>query len=302
MDSKAGGHQLVTAFSSRVVEVLARCLDGDERAAVLGDFEELGTRGVTAMSEMAGLVLRRHAACWATWQAWFTLAAIVIPMGALLSFVSRWWADSSAPYSFIYLNHGSVAQLSSPGARAELLAHFIDFALRAMALACWSWTVGFALARVSRKTAWVSGLLLGLVLFGATAGTSTTARGAGNSVVFSLAFYRVAFPALWRSLFVQLPLWTGILAGCRGRNGRLSGTTFVPVAAILLMLVTARSLEYALTFGRNVIPANAGPDGLTGTQDDPRPVAWVPVVVTLPAATILLASAYERSARRREDS
>jgi hypothetical protein len=66
-----------------------------------------------------------------------------------------------------------------------------------LALIGWSWTAGFVLGSLFRRTATVTAMLLGLVVFGATLGTSTTGRANPyNSVAFSMTFYGLMLPAL----------------------------------------------------------------------------------------------------------
>ena len=192
--------------NARMIEWLSQLLDRDEREAVLGDFDELTIPNHHALRQLLGLVLRRRVQAWADWRPWFALLAVVIPLGFLLSLVSRYWSISTSIYSWLYINNWTWAHVGSPGARADLAQTVGMVCLWGAALAIWSWTTGFAIASLSRQTIWVQDTLFCLVVFGGTLGSSTTgAMNPANAVVFSLSFYRLALPAIVKAVVVVLP-------------------------------------------------------------------------------------------------
>lgn len=79
-----------------IVDLLSRLLEADEREAVRGDLTESGASGGRALRDVVGLVVRRQAALWMDWRPWLALVGVVVPLGLLLSHVSRWWALESS--------------------------------------------------------------------------------------------------------------------------------------------------------------------------------------------------------------
>lgn len=169
-----------------IVDLLSRLLEADEREAVRGDLTESGASGGRALRDVVGLVVRRQAALWMDWRPWLALVGVVVPLGLLLSHVSRWWADSSAIYAWLYVNNWIWAYLDSPGARRDLFTVSANFFINCVTLAGWSWASGFVLACLSRRTVWLTGTLLCVVVVGGTIGSTTTARANPfNAAVFS---------------------------------------------------------------------------------------------------------------------
>ena len=90
-------------------ERLSRLLERDERSVVWGDLVESGVGPRRALVEIAGLIARRQAALWLEWRRWIALATVGVPLGVLLSYTTRWWADASAtliaPYAGVVGPH-----------------------------------------------------------------------------------------------------------------------------------------------------------------------------------------------------
>jgi hypothetical protein len=170
---------------------------------------ESGASGAGALRDVLGLVVRRQVALWMDWRPWLAIVGVVIPLGLLLSHVSRWWADSSAIYAWLYVNNWTWAYLDSPGARRDLFRISANFFINCVTLIAWSWTSGFVLGSLSRRTVWITGTLLCVVVIGGTLGSTTTGRANSfNAAMFSLTFYGVVFPWLLRTVLVLLPaLW-----------------------------------------------------------------------------------------------
>jgi hypothetical protein len=121
-------------------------LGRDEREAVLGDLIEAGEGAWRAMLAVLGLVLRRKAEVWKTWRPWIAAFGLSMPcsfllMGASLS-VSQALQNIFAP---------SLELVGRPSGSPWLSA-----IPQVLLLVGWSWTGGFAVGSVSRRTLWVS--------------------------------------------------------------------------------------------------------------------------------------------------
>jgi hypothetical protein len=94
---------------------------------------------------------------------------------------------------------------------ANASAVFTDY----LTLVCWSWTSGFLLGSLARRTIPVHGALFCLaVLFAGVWGVPrNSGDGGSNAVVFSLAFYRVVFPVLLQIALVLIPSVWGMRQG-----------------------------------------------------------------------------------------
>jgi hypothetical protein len=59
---------MMTQACWKLVGMLSRMLDSDERLAVRGDLEESVETGLQAVWDVLGLVVRRQAALWKDWR------------------------------------------------------------------------------------------------------------------------------------------------------------------------------------------------------------------------------------------
>jgi hypothetical protein len=212
----------------RLADVASGMLDCGERDTVRGDLTESGATGGQALRDVLGLVLRRQAAVWKQWRPWLALVVLAVPLGMLLGLVSRSMADGSAIYAWLYLNNWTSSYLVNAGARLDLLRHSSRILLEFLMLFCFSWTSGFMLGILARRTIAASGALFCLLLvFGKLLGApprflghalSFTARDL-NAAVFELTFYRVMFPLIVQSVLVLVPSLWGMRQGalpCKG--------------------------------------------------------------------------------------
>ena len=204
---------MMTRLCWSFVELASRLLDQPEREVVRGDLAECGAGAGRALREVLGLVVRRQAAAWFDWRPWFILAAIVIPIGFLLSHASRWWGVHHAINLANYWVLWDVSYLAYPGYRNDVIRMAVWTGAAWLALAGWSWTTGFVVGRVSRRTVWLTVVLFAVVIFAATLGTVTSAQRTPNpSLRYHLIF--VVFPRLLRTFLVMLPMVVGGAAGC----------------------------------------------------------------------------------------
>jgi hypothetical protein len=269
-----------------LTELASQLLDRSEREAVRGDLAECGAGGWHALRQVLGLVARRQAACWADWRPWMAVFAIVVPIGLMLSHAARWWADSYAIDILIYTQLWDVSYLKYPGWPRELALVVWSGTLSAAALAGWSWTAGYVLASLSRRTVWTAVALFALILFLGTLGTATIAR--ANASAFAGHFFGVVFPRLVRFLLVMLPALWGVHCFRRASMSRVMLAT-TAVALIALTLLAAPFLERSMTLGRGEYLRGEvlGPDNNVGTADDLRPLWPISLVMVWPTAAIL---------------
>ena len=283
----------MTRIAWTLTDVAARLLEPQERDAVRGDLAECRIGGWRALSEVLGLVVRRQAALWSEWRPWFALVGVVVPLGIVLSHASRAWADNTAMSISLYLRVWDWSYLGYPGWRRDLFAVLWSTALSAAALSAWSWTCGYMLASISRRTVWITALAFVLVVCLGTLGTSTLARMLHDK--FAQHFYGVVLPRLFRFAFVMLPLLWGIYSR---RKGVVAPTTLIVGAAALVVLTVLVSapLENSLVWGRGLY-GHAGPDRTYGTSDDPRPL-WPVALLTLWPTAYILATTMPNRPRR----
>jgi hypothetical protein len=285
--------KVMTRIGWTLADLATRLLELPERDVVRGDLAECGARGWRALREVLGLVLRRQAAMWTEWRPWLALVAVVLPIGILLSHASRAWADSSALNISLYIRIWEWSYLGYPGWRRDLFAILWSGALNATALSVWSWTCGYTVASVSRRTVWVAAIAFALVVFLATLGTPTVARMTHDK--FAGHFYGIVLPRLFRFAFVILPLLWGIQSR---RKGVVGSTMLLAGAAavIVLTVLVSPGLENSLVWGRGFW-GDAGPDRTFGTADDPRPLWPVALVMLWPTAYILATAMPNRQRR-----
>jgi hypothetical protein len=238
----------VTQASIWLVNLSSRLLAIDDREAVLGDIVESGETGPQALIDVFGLVIRRQAALYWHLSTWLVLGGFVAPFGFLLSLVSKRTSDLSAIYFWMYTNNWDWKLLSYPGFWVEITDWTPHILLSYLALSCWSWTVGFLVASLSRRAFLLNGAHLSVaLLLGTLLGAPQTLGHVlilgsgrafyGNAPVFAVAFYRVALPKIIQFCFVIAPALYGMTQGSR-RSG--TSRTFRLFLASALTLAIAQ--------------------------------------------------------------
>ena len=129
------------------VEAAAGMLPRDEREAVLGDLTEAGEGVWQAMLDVLGLVLRRQALHWKNWRPWVAAFGVALPCSFLLMGMSV-----SVSWAFQHILTSSVTR----GSGLALSSTWTPLILQALLLIGWSWTGGFVVGSVSRRTLWVT--------------------------------------------------------------------------------------------------------------------------------------------------
>ena len=286
------GHPVTVGW--RLVDRVCRLLDRDDRDAVCGDLAESRMSAGRALREVAGLVIRRHAALWLGWRPWAALVTIALPLGFLLSVTSRWFADGTAFHVSLYSRTGDWAYFAIPGWRRDVLASATTATLMWLALVAWSWTAGFALGRISRRAWWsVSTWFALMVVLGTLASTTTGAVGYPSAHFRPIGLY---LTGVMRVLLVLLPALYGIDAA-RDVRRRSWSTVAIALATVAITALSATVLEGSLIFGWGVMRPQPGPDGIVGTADDLRPLWWVSLAMTWPAAFVVMNAAASRFRR-----
>jgi hypothetical protein len=228
-----GGEPLRNPMMSRtgwcLTEAVSQMLDPDERDAVLGDFAESGESAGQALLSILGLVARRQAAVWMLWWPWLSLIGLIVPLGMLLSIVSRTTANGSAIYLWLYVNNLDWPLIRNHGFWRLLPETITLLFLWYSTLACWSWTSGFVLGSASRGLVRINGFLLCLMLlfgelfaapryFSYCEAYVHCALGVPslpdyNAAVFEVTFYRVLFPLIVQAVLVAIPALWGMRQG-----------------------------------------------------------------------------------------
>ena len=131
----------MSAAPSMLLNLTARMLEPREREVVLGDLAEADAGVLQSVSQVLDLGIRRHAALWADWRPWLTGFGLTLPGSFLLMGVSL-------SVSQACLQFGGVGPMPAGG---------LTWLLTQMCLLLgWSWTSGFVVGSLSRRTLWAS--------------------------------------------------------------------------------------------------------------------------------------------------
>jgi hypothetical protein len=189
-----------------LVEMTAGLLAPEEREVVLGDLREADENVLWALVDVFGLFLCRFGVLWTDWRPWLAGFGVALPSCYLLMGVS-----ASVTCTFLRLMDPAVGHWYWPTGHegvSLLLCHIL-------LLLAWSWTAGFAVGSMSRRTVWVS---VGLCL-----------------LPLSRACFPIEpLPRLCLFLFL-FPAAVGILHGLRGiRLERVMWGALAVVATVLM--------------------------------------------------------------------
>jgi hypothetical protein len=193
------------------VEAAARLLTRDEREAVLGDLVEAGETVWRALWGVLGLVARREAALWKSWRPWVAGFVVALPSSFLLM-----GASVTVTWSYMRLLCPELlakASLTKPSGLLVLLC-------QALLLIGWSWTGGFVVGSVSRRTLWASVLLC------------------YSPCLFCLSRFRIESLSRFCLLLFLLPAIWGVHRGLRISRMNLRWAVIVALGVTLLMIPT----------------------------------------------------------------
>ena len=219
------------SFVWRLVHGLSSFLEPAEREAVLGDFAESGLSGRRALGDLLSLLGKRQAALWAGWGPWVALIFLLVPVGYMLS-------ESSLRLSGWFAIHLRTLWTTGERYHSGMTAgeEIIAMACQIGAVVLWTWTGGFTLGSLARKTAWVHGTLffLAWLIFG----VSLLLRSVSLAPSRILQVFVFVLPAL----AMLAPSIGGVRQGLRlGHLGKRQ--------AILLMIASAVILGLAIWTG-----------------------------------------------------
>jgi len=140
----------MTGVGWTLVEAVARLLEREEREAVLGDLAEAGESPAQGFLAVSGLALRRHVLLWKSWRPWLAAFGLALPCSFLLMGVSL-----SVSQSYQQIVEPAILKATGVALGPGLML----FLCNVLLLVGWSWTGGFVVGSVSRRTIWVSGAL-----------------------------------------------------------------------------------------------------------------------------------------------
>jgi hypothetical protein len=137
----------MTSLGWSCVQAAAQLLELNEREAVLGDLMETGENAWRGLLEVSGLVIRRQLLLWKNWRPWLASLGLALPGSLLLMGFSV-----SISQTYQRLINATVLKgiglTVGPGATLLLC--------NVVLLIAWSWTGGFVLGSMSRRTVRVS--------------------------------------------------------------------------------------------------------------------------------------------------
>jgi len=147
------GGLLVPNLDEAVLDMAARLLERDEREALLGDLAEMHASSWRATLEILGLLLRRQAALWSHWRPWLAALGLSLPGALLLQGTSF-----SVSCTYQGLTAAGLCAGWGPAGREQLVL----LPCLATLLTLGSWSVGFLIGFISRRTFWASAMLAAL--------------------------------------------------------------------------------------------------------------------------------------------
>lgn len=140
----------VTGTGCRLVAFVSQLLEPVEREVVQGDLLESGEDAWQSVLAVLGLVIRREAALWRNWRPWLAAFGLALPSSFLLMGFSLSVSRAYQQIVGLPILHATGLTVG-PG--------FALFLCNVLLLAAWSWTGGFVVGSVSRRTVWVSAAL-----------------------------------------------------------------------------------------------------------------------------------------------
>jgi hypothetical protein len=188
---------------TNLIEVAAQLLGPYEREAVLGDLEEAGESSWRGLLGVLGLVIRRETDLWRSCQPWAAAFGLALPFSfVLMGFsLSVGWSYQR----FIGLGAG-----------------FWPLVSRLFLLVAWSWTGGFVVGSLSRRTLWVSIVA------------------ACTPCLFCLARFRESsLPSICLLLFL-VPGIVGVLKGLHVTRIQLHWAIILAIAITTVMILTGK--------------------------------------------------------------
>ena len=215
------------------------------------------------------------------------------------------WADATSIDAWVYLGHWDWSFFQYPVLRADLLRMLFLTVRDYVAIVCWAWTGGFAIASLSRRTAWLNMLMFCAILMAGTIGSSTTIRGnpAGPSHIFTSMIASTIVPVVVKLFAVAIPALFGMRRALSSKTIALSTALLWTVAMGAITVASHVAVEESASFfgWRPFGPMpNPGFDRSLGTDDDiiDWKLRFLPFVVMWPAVYMLATTTLNRFRRR----
>jgi hypothetical protein len=200
----------MTIFQWTSQNFAAQLLHGEDREAVLGDLAEAGDSTTQQMLGILGLVIRRQAMLWKNWRPWLAAFGLALPGSLLLMGVS---VSISCTYQWLIgLTLPDTSLLPEHPGYLLLLCHIL-------LLTAWSWTSGFVVGSMSRRTLWVSAIAC------------------CSPCLFCLARFRTPSMSRLCLFLFLLPALCGVFQGLRTTRIQLRSAILLAVAVTVLMIV-----------------------------------------------------------------
>jgi len=197
----------MTEVGWSIVEVASQLLERDERETVLGDLAEAGESAWRGLHDVLGLVIRRQAILWKNWRPWLAAFGVSLPGSFFLMGFSL-----SVSLTFRQIITTKIFEGAGPG--------FLLLICHAFLLVGWSWSSGFVVGSVARRTLWVS---IASCCF---------------PCLFCLARFRVESLSRFCLLLFVLPAIWGVRQGLRITRIKLSLAVVLAVAITVLTIPT----------------------------------------------------------------
>lgn len=195
-----------------LIKIFSKLLERDEREVVLGDLLETNERAWRGLVDVVGLVFRRQGDLWKGPRPWFAGCVVTLPGSYLLMVASL-----SVSCSFQRLVQHKVFGTRWPTGHEGYLLLLCHFLL----LIAWSWSIGYVVGSISRRTVWASAALCVL-----PAGYLCT-------VPSEIALRACLF------LFL-LPVVFGVRLGLRNARLSLGSASVLALATAVLMISASR--------------------------------------------------------------
>jgi hypothetical protein len=207
---------------SQLLDLVSRLLQPAEREVVQGDLLEGGESAWQSLLAVLGLVIRREAVLWRNWRPWLAAFGLALPSSFLLMGFSL-----SVSRAYQQLVGGPILHATG----VTVGAGFALFLCNVLLLAAWSWTGGYVVGSVSRRTVWVSAalsfapclfclerfrveslsrlcllLFLPVALWGARSGLQIARIKRSSAVALAIAVTALTIPT-WSSSGAWIPNW-----------------------------------------------------------------------------------------------
>jgi hypothetical protein len=218
----------------RLVDILSRMLDADERQAVRGDLAESGDCSGRALRDVVGLIVRRQTGLWAEWQPWLALLGVACLAGVPLSRILFRFNVDLSQQLMAYQQYGvHFGTLLTPQQDIAFLLCL------AVALLVWLWTCGFVMGSLSGRAIWLTWSVFYLMVLDSAwvrfvLSGSIILRNAGLLRLFMAVTVPLNIPSL---LFVLSGL-CGAFLGVRRRVLPLRAAYVLASAITILTILT----------------------------------------------------------------